>query len=100
MSDSSRTPTRTLHLRIAKKPDAITVHCRGDLTAEVAELLRDEVKKAVADGNKRIVLNLGEIASNADARVAEFDVRTTSTAQAASTLSLSRANPWRSPRSS
>lgn len=28
---------------------------------EEASLLRDEVKKAVADGNKRIVLNLGEV---------------------------------------
>ena len=28
---------------------------------EESALLRDEIKKAVADGNKRIVLNLGEV---------------------------------------
>jgi anti-sigma B factor antagonist len=60
MSDSSRTPTRTLHLRIAKKPDAITVHCRGDLTAEVAELLRDEVKPLIPT-TKALTLDLTEI---------------------------------------
>jgi anti-sigma B factor antagonist len=28
---------------------------------EESSLLRDEIKKAIADGNKRIVLNLGEV---------------------------------------
>jgi len=53
-------PTRTLHLRIAKAPDTVTVHCRGDLTAEVADLLRDGVKPLIPT-TKQITLDLTEI---------------------------------------
>jgi anti-sigma B factor antagonist len=40
----------------------LAIECRGRIVfGEESSLLRDEVKKAVADGNKRIVLNLGEV---------------------------------------
>ena len=60
MSDSSPAPTRTLHLRIAKNPGAVTVYCRGDLTAEVADLLRNEVKPLIPT-TKALTLDLTEI---------------------------------------
>ncbi len=60
MSDTSPAPTRTLRLRISKTPDAVTVYCRGDLTAEVADLLRDEVKPLIP-ATKNITLDLTEI---------------------------------------
>jgi anti-anti-sigma factor len=60
MSDTSPAPTRTLRLRISKTPDAVTVYCRGDLTAEVADLLRDEVKPLIPT-TRNITLDLTEI---------------------------------------
>lgn len=60
MSDSSPAPTRTLHLRISKNPGAIIVYCRGDLTAEVADLLRDEVKPLIPT-TKALTLDLTDI---------------------------------------
>lgn len=40
----------------------LAIECNGRIVfGEESSLLRDEVKKAVADGNKRIVLNLGEV---------------------------------------
>jgi len=39
--------------------------CSGRVVfGEESSLLRDEVKKAIGDGNKKIVLNLGEITYN------------------------------------
>jgi len=60
VADDSATPTRTLRLRISKTPDAVTIYCRGDLTAEVADLLRDEVKPLVPT-TKAITLDLTDI---------------------------------------
>jgi anti-anti-sigma factor len=60
MPDTSPAPTRTLHLRITKKPDTVTVYCRGDLTAEVADLLRNEVKPLIPT-SKTITLDLSDI---------------------------------------
>ena len=60
MSDTSPAPTRTLRLRISKTPDAVTVYCRGDLTAEVADLLRNEVKPLIPT-TRQITLDLTEI---------------------------------------
>ena len=40
----------------------LAIGCSGRIVfGEESSLLRDEVKKAIADGNKRIVLNLGEV---------------------------------------
>ena len=47
-------------MRIAKKEDAVTVYCRGDLTCEVADLLRNEVKPLIPT-TKQITLDLTEI---------------------------------------
>lgn len=60
MSDSSGVPTRTLRLHMVKNPGAVTVFCRGDLTAEVADLLRDEVKPLIPT-TKAITLDLTDI---------------------------------------
>jgi anti-sigma B factor antagonist len=60
VADNSATPTRTLHLRISKNPDAVTVYCRGDLTFEVADLLRDEVKPLIPTTNV-LTLDLTDI---------------------------------------
>ncbi|HLH05883.1 MAG TPA: STAS domain-containing protein [Terriglobales bacterium] len=57
MPDSSAAPNRTLRLRIVKNYDAATVYCQGDLTAEVAGLLRNEVKPLIPD-RKTVVLDL------------------------------------------
>ena len=60
MANSSETPTRTLHLRTVKNPGAVTVFCRGDLTAEVADLLRDQVKPLIPTA-KSVTLDLTDI---------------------------------------
>jgi len=40
----------------------LAIECAGRIVfGEETSLLRDEVKKDIADGNKRIVLNLGEV---------------------------------------
>jgi anti-sigma B factor antagonist len=40
----------------------LAFECNGRIVfGDESSLLRDEVKKAIADGNKRIVLNLGEV---------------------------------------
>src|SRR5207237_10730238 len=40
----------------------LVVGCSGRIVfGEESSLLREDVKKAIADGNKRIVLNLGEV---------------------------------------
>lgn len=53
-----------MQLKLTKKTvDGILVlQCSGRIVfGEESSLLRDEVKKAITDGNKRILLNLGEI---------------------------------------
>jgi anti-sigma B factor antagonist len=40
----------------------LAIECDGRIVfGEESSLLRDEVKRAIADGHKRIVLNLGEV---------------------------------------
>ena len=60
MSSTSPTPTRNLRLRISKTPESVTVCCHGDLTSEVADLLRNEVKPLIPT-TKHIVLDLTNI---------------------------------------
>jgi anti-sigma B factor antagonist len=53
-----------MQLKLAKRnvDGILAVGCSGRIVfGEESSLLRDEVKKAIADGNKRIVLNLGEV---------------------------------------
>jgi anti-sigma B factor antagonist len=53
-----------MQLKIAKRTvdGILAIECSGRIVfGEESSLLRDEVKKAVADGQKRIVLNLGEV---------------------------------------
>ena len=53
-----------MQLKIAKRTvdGILTVGCNGRIVfGEESALLRDEVKKAVAGGTKKIVLNLGEV---------------------------------------
>jgi len=53
-----------MQLKVTKRTvDGILVfQCGGRIVfGEESSLLRDEVKKAIADGNKRIVLNLSEV---------------------------------------
>ena len=53
-----------MQLKLTKRTvdGILAVECSGRIVfGEESSLLRDEVKKAIADGNKRIVLNLGEI---------------------------------------
>ena len=53
-----------MQLKLAKRnvDDILAIGCSGRIVfGEESSLLRDEVKKAIADGNKRIVLNLGEV---------------------------------------
>jgi anti-sigma B factor antagonist len=53
-----------MQLKLAKRnvDDILAIGCNGRIVfGEESSLLRDEVKKAIADGNRRIVLNLGEV---------------------------------------
>src|SRR5690349_25127729 len=53
-----------MQLKLTKRTvdGILAIECSGRIVfGEESSLLRDEVKKAIADGNKRIVLNLGEI---------------------------------------
>jgi len=53
-----------MQLKLAKRTvdGILVIQCSGRIVfGEESGLLRDEVKKAVADGTKRIVLNLGEV---------------------------------------
>src|SRR5579864_3039990 len=53
-----------MQLKLGKRTvdGILVVHGTGRIVfGEESSLLRDELKKAVADGNKKIVLNLGEI---------------------------------------
>jgi len=53
-----------MQLKLSKRTvdGILAVGCNGRIVfGEESMLLRDEVKKAVAEGNKRIVLNLGEV---------------------------------------
>ena len=60
----SRRGGSQMQLKLTKRTvDGILAFgCNGRIVfGEESALLRDEVKKVIADGNKRIVLNLGEI---------------------------------------
>jgi anti-sigma B factor antagonist len=53
-----------MQLKITKRTvdGILAFECNGRIVfGDETSLLRDEVKKAIADGNKRIVLNLGEV---------------------------------------
>lgn len=53
-----------MQLKIAKRTvdGIVAIECSGRIVfGEESALLRDEVKKAIADGVKRIVLNLGDV---------------------------------------
>jgi anti-sigma B factor antagonist len=53
-----------MQLKLTKRTvdGILAISCSGRIVfGEESSLLRDEVKKAIADGNKRIVLNLGEV---------------------------------------
>lgn len=53
-----------MQLKLAKRTvdGIVAIECSGRIVfGEESSLLRDEVKKVLGDGNKRVVLNLGEI---------------------------------------
>jgi len=53
-----------MQLKLTKRTvdGILAIECNGRIVfGEESSLLRDEVKKAIAEGQKRIVLNLGEI---------------------------------------
>ncbi|MFZ0805907.1 MAG: STAS domain-containing protein [Candidatus Sulfotelmatobacter sp.] len=53
-----------MQLKLTKRTvdGILAIECDGRIVfGEESSLLRDEVKKAIAEGQKRIVLNLGEI---------------------------------------
>lgn len=53
-----------MQLKLTKRTvdGILAFECNGRIVfGDESALLRDEVKKAIADGNKRIVLNLGEV---------------------------------------
>jgi len=53
-----------MQLKVAKRTvdGILAFECNGRIVfGDESSLLRDEVKKAIADGNKRIVLNLAEV---------------------------------------
>src|SRR5277367_6466851 len=61
-----RRPQRSvvMQLKIAKRTvdGIVAFECNGRIVlGEESALLRDEVKQAITDGSKRIVLNLGEV---------------------------------------
>jgi anti-sigma B factor antagonist len=63
-SRRAATERGSMQLKLAKRnvDGILAVGCSGRIVfGEESSLLRDEVKKAIADGNKRIVLNLGEV---------------------------------------
>jgi anti-sigma B factor antagonist len=53
-----------MQLKLSKRTvdGILVIQCNGRIVfGEESSLLREEVKKAIADGNKKIVLNLGEV---------------------------------------
>jgi len=53
-----------MQLKVTKRTvdGILAFECNGRIVfGDESSLLRDEVKKAIADGNKRIVLNLAEV---------------------------------------
>src|SRR4029077_20056720 len=53
-----------MQLKLTKRTvdGILAIECNGRIVfGEESSLLRDDVKKAIADGAKRIVLNLGEV---------------------------------------
>jgi anti-sigma B factor antagonist len=60
----SREGSDGMQLRLTKRTvdGILAIECNGRIVfGEESALLRDDVKKAIGDGNKRIVLNLGEV---------------------------------------
>jgi anti-sigma B factor antagonist len=55
---------KRMQLKLTKRTvdGILAIECNGRIVfGEESSLLRDDVKKAIADGAKRIVLNLGEV---------------------------------------
>jgi len=53
-----------MQLKLTKRTvdGIVAIECNGRIVfGEESALLRDEVKKVIADNNKRVVLNLGEV---------------------------------------
>ena len=53
-----------MQLKLSKQTvdGILVIQCNGRIVfGEESSLLREDVKKAIADGSKRIVLNLGEV---------------------------------------
>ena len=53
-----------MQLKLTKRTvdGILVIQCNGRIVfGEESSLLRDDVKKGIADGNKRILLNLGEV---------------------------------------
>ena len=53
-----------MQLKLSKRTvdGILVIQCNGRIVfGEESSLLREDVKKAIADGSKRIVLNLGEV---------------------------------------
>jgi len=53
-----------MQLKLTKRTvdGILAIECNGRIVfGEESSLLREDVKKAIADGHKRIVLNLGEV---------------------------------------
>jgi anti-sigma B factor antagonist len=65
VADSARAAEeRVMQLKLTKRTvdGILAIGCSGRIVfGEESSLLREEVKKAIADGYKRIVLNLGEV---------------------------------------
>ena len=61
---TAATKEKVMQLKLTKRTvdGILAIECNGRIVfGDESSLLRDEVKKAIADGNKRIVLNLGEV---------------------------------------
>src|SRR5215469_2526937 len=55
---------KAMQLKLSKRTvdGILVIQCNGRIVfGEESSLLRDDVKKAIADGSKKIVLNLGEV---------------------------------------
>src|SRR5258708_25978961 len=61
---AGRKRSGAMQLKMTKRTvdGILAIECNGRIVfGEESSLLRDDVKKAIADGHKRIVLNLGEV---------------------------------------
>ncbi|HXZ79605.1 MAG TPA: STAS domain-containing protein [Terriglobales bacterium] len=57
---ASNLPPRRLGVQVQRQEDATIVRCRGNLTAEVTDSFREEIKALIAPG-KCLVLDLTEV---------------------------------------